>query len=79
METETPATQERYYAILAGLGGADALKMVNTAFEKGSASQKTAAVAALNDWKDASATNSCCRSHARTQLTATPLYRDMFV
>jgi HEAT repeat protein len=58
METETPATQERYYAILAGLGGADALKMVNTAFEKGSASQKTAAVAALNDWKDASATNS---------------------
>ncbi|RPD39290.1 DUF1080 domain-containing protein [Chitinophaga barathri] len=58
MQQETPANQERYYAILAGLGGADALKVVNGAFEKGNASQKTAAVAALNSWTDAGATNS---------------------
>ncbi|MBO9151514.1 family 16 glycoside hydrolase [Chitinophaga sp. GCM10012297] len=58
MKQEQPANQERYYAILAGLGGPEALKVVNGAFETGSASQKTAAVAALNAWTDDGATNS---------------------
>lgn len=61
MQRETPANQERYYAILAGLGGADALNVVNTAFENGSAAQKTAAVAALNSWTDEAATSSLLR------------------
>lgn len=54
MAQEAPAKKERYYAILAGIGGADALKEVSAAFDNGNASQKQAAVAALNDWKDLS-------------------------
>lgn len=55
MAQETPAKKERYYAILAGIGGADAMNEVSAAFEKGNAAQKQAAVSALNEWKDGSA------------------------
>ncbi len=55
MEKEPAAKQERYYRALSGIGGAAALKVVSNAFDKGNASQKQAAVAALNDWSDAGA------------------------
>lgn len=57
MQKETPAKQERYYDVLAGIGGADALKVVAAAFANGTASQKQAAVKALNNWKDLSVAN----------------------
>ncbi|GEP96854.1 family 16 glycoside hydrolase [Chitinophaga cymbidii] len=57
MEKEAPAKQERYYQVLAGIGGPAALKVVAGAFEKGSPSQKAAAVKALNAWTDDAATS----------------------
>lgn len=57
MEKETPAKQERYYQVLAGIGGPAALQVVANAFEKGNASQKQAAVKALTAWTDAAATS----------------------
>ncbi len=55
MAQEAPAKKERYYAILAGIGGADALNEVSAAFDNGNSSQKEAALSALNEWKDGSA------------------------
>lgn len=55
MKKESAVGQERYYAVLAGIGGAAAKKVVSDAFASGNASQKAAAVAALVNWKDASA------------------------
>lgn len=47
--------RDRYLTVLGGIGGASSLAMVKEAFDKGSADQKKAAVAALSAWKDASA------------------------
>lgn len=55
MKREDAAKQERYYAILGGIGGVAAKKVVSDAFANGNAGQKTAALAALVNWKDASA------------------------
>ncbi|RPE09025.1 DUF1080 domain-containing protein [Chitinophaga lutea] len=55
MKKENAAGQERYYAILAGIGGPAAKQVVSEAFAGGNAAQKAAAVTALVGWKDASA------------------------
>lgn len=55
LQKEAPAKQERYYQVLAGIGGPAALQVVADASGKGTASQKQAAVKALNAWADAGA------------------------
>lgn len=73
MEKEAPAKQERYYQVLAGIGGPAALQVVANAFDKGSAAQKQAAVAALTAWTDlpaASALLKIAREHETYRNTA---------
>ncbi|MBC9934312.1 DUF1080 domain-containing protein [Chitinophaga qingshengii] len=55
MKQAGAANQSRYLGVLAGIGQPSALEPVMTAFANGDAATKTAAVAALADWKDASA------------------------
>jgi HEAT repeat protein len=50
---QAPADQQyRFFDILAGIGGKDALKIVAEGFDKGNAQSKEAAVKALSQWAD---------------------------
>ncbi|WP_343745540.1 DUF1080 domain-containing protein [Chitinophaga sp.] len=55
MKQASAANQSRYLGVLAGIGQPAALEPVMTAFANGDDATKNAAVAALSDWKDASA------------------------
>jgi HEAT repeat protein len=46
---------DRYYSVLASIGGIEALQVVEEDMKKGSAAQKVAAVKALTSWSDNSA------------------------
>ncbi|MET6996537.1 DUF1080 domain-containing protein [Chitinophaga defluvii] len=50
---QSPADQQyRFFDILAGIGGKDALQVVADGFDKGNAQTKEAAVKALSQWSD---------------------------